>query len=74
MQLANTVPLIPPQLLYSTKQAAALIGYTARFLEARRVRGDGPKFVRISKNGVRYRIEDLQEWIALRVKTSTSEA
>lgn len=61
------------RLLLTEDQAADLIGLTSRFLQARRHRGNGPPFVRISSRCVRYRPEDLREWIADRVKTSTAE-
>lgn len=57
----------------STSKAADLIGVSKRTMEAWRLRGEGPPFVRISKRCVRYRIEDLEGWTAERVKSSTSE-
>ncbi len=59
--------------LLTTAQAAAFIGYTPRMLEARRVRGGGPKFVRISGRAVRYRIEDLNDWIEKRLVSNTAQ-
>jgi len=59
--------------LLTTQQAAALLGYKPRMLEARRVRGDGPKYVRISARAIRYRPIDLHIWIESRLKSSTSE-
>jgi hypothetical protein len=58
--------------LLTTKQAAALLGLTARFLESRRVRGGGPRFVAISPRMVRYRIEDLQTWVAEHLAPKTA--
>jgi predicted DNA-binding transcriptional regulator AlpA len=59
-------------ILLDTREAAAYLGYKPRMLEARRIRGGGPPFVRISSRGVRYRMEDLQTWIQSRIKLSTS--
>lgn len=61
--------------LLTTREAAKVLNTTDRFLEARRVRGGGPKYVRISARAVRYRLSDLQAWIAERVfeKTSNNE-
>jgi predicted DNA-binding transcriptional regulator AlpA len=59
--------------LLSTGQAALYLGFTARMLEARRVRGDSPKFIRISRRAVRYRWSDLQDWLDKRVRQSTSD-
>ena len=61
------------EVLLTPKQAAKRLGLTPRFLEARRYRGDGPKFVRISPRCVRYRDSDLQEWIEARVRISTAD-
>jgi hypothetical protein len=60
--------------LLTTKQAADLLGYKPRMLEARRLKGDGPLFVRISARAIRYRLEDLQNWVNSRLRSSTSEA
>lgn len=59
--------------LLSTGQAALYLGFTTRMLEARRVRGDSPKFIRISRRAVRYRWSDLQDWLDKRVRQSTSD-
>lgn len=63
----------PDKLLLTEEEAAELLGFSSRFLQGRRYTGDGPKFVRISARAVRYRPEDLQEWAAERLRTSTSE-
>jgi predicted DNA-binding transcriptional regulator AlpA len=63
-----------PRLLMTEGQAAAVIGLSPRFLQARRYRGDGPQFVRISSRCVRYRPEDLDTWVRERVRASTSES
>ena len=62
-----------PKLLSTEDEAAAALGFTARFLQNRRHRGDGPRFVRISARAIRYRPEDLQAWAAERLRTSTSD-
>jgi hypothetical protein len=58
--------------LLTTKQAADWLGYKPRMLEARRFRGDGPLFIRISARAVRYRLQDLQNWVNTRICSSTS--
>jgi hypothetical protein len=60
--------------LLTTQQAAIWLGYRPRMLEARRLKGDGPLFIRISARAVRYRLEDLQNWVNSRLRSSTSEA
>lgn len=59
--------------LLTEKEVAKLLGMTPRFLQARRVRGDGPPFVRISSRAVRYRLSDLERWIRERLRISTAQ-
>lgn len=59
--------------LLTTAQAAERLGLAEKTLEAWRWRGGGPPFVRLSARAVRYRPEDLQTWVAERVRTSTSD-
>lgn len=47
----------PPAFL-TTKEAAAVLGLTAKGLEAMRARGEGPPFVRIGR-AVRYLASEL---------------
>ena len=56
----------------NTDQAAHYVGLSRRTLEKMRTAGGGPLF---RKHGryVRYHIDDLDEWSADHVKTSTSE-
>jgi len=60
------------QPLLTQRQAAALLCLSERTLERFRVSGVGPKFVRMGKS-VRYRLSDVEAWIASRVVGSTSE-
>lgn len=57
----------------NTDQAAHYVGLSRRTLEKMRTAGGGPRF---RKHGryVRYHIDDLDEWSAQHVKTSTSES
>jgi predicted DNA-binding transcriptional regulator AlpA len=59
-------------ILLTQKETASLLQLSERTLERLRVSGLGPKFVRCSKR-IRYRASDLDEWIAARVVSSTSE-
>lgn len=59
--------------LLTTTQAAKLVNQKPRFLEARRIRGGGPKFVRVSARSIRYRIKDVEDWIESRVRSSTTQ-
>lgn len=60
--------------LINEKAAAAFLGYTVRALQNWRLRGGGPKFVKVSKRSIRYRRRDLIEWSEERLRSNTSEA
>jgi predicted DNA-binding transcriptional regulator AlpA len=57
-----------------TKEAAAFLGLREQTLRAKRQRGDGPKFVRLSKNRCGYRLAELERFLAEREFSSTAEA
>ena len=63
-----------PDSLLNEQQAAGLLGVTVRTLQKWRVRGGGPRFVRVSSRCIRYRRRELNHWAAERLKHSTSEA
>jgi len=54
------------------REAAAFLRLSERTLERMRVTGDGPPFVKAGHR-VLYRQADLDEWVAARVRTSTSD-
>ncbi len=64
---------IPAKILLTEEEAAELIGYTPRFLQARRLRGDGPRYVKVSARSIRYRPQDLEAWAAERLRSSTRD-
>jgi excisionase family DNA binding protein len=55
-----------------THEAAEYLGLQKTTLEAWRVRGSGPMFVKMGK-AVRYRREDLDRFLDSKLRTSTSE-
>ena len=55
----------------SPAECARRIGLQPSTLRNRRVRGDGPPYVRIGTR-VRYRIGDIADWLDAQVRTSTS--
>jgi hypothetical protein len=57
----------------TTEQAAAYTGLAVATLEGLRSRGGGANFVRYGRKAVRYRLNDLDEWMAARTVSSTSE-
>lgn len=61
-------------LLIDEKEAGKLLGFSPRTLQAWRVRGGGPPFIKVSDRCIRYREEDLYRWIEERRRSSTSDA
>ncbi len=61
------------KILLTEAEAAELLGFTPRFLQNRRARGDGPRYCFVSKRAIRYRPADLEEWAEQRLRTSTSD-
>jgi len=59
--------------LLNENDAAILLSYNVRSLQNWRVRGGGPKFVKVSKRSVRYRRRDLIAWIDSLTVANTSE-
>jgi predicted DNA-binding transcriptional regulator AlpA len=55
-----------------TRSAADFLGVSARTLEGFRVRGGGPRFVKIG-GSVRYRLASLEEYLRHQERTSTSD-
>jgi hypothetical protein len=66
------VDLHPDETL-TTKEVAAWLCVSPQFLEIGRGRGYGPKFVRITKRLVRYRVGDVLDWLKSRTHACTSE-
>lgn len=59
-------------LLIDTKAAAERVALSVRMMEDLRLKGDGPPFAKIGR-AVRYRVADLDAWVAGRLVTSTSD-
>jgi len=60
--------------MFDEHKAADFLGYTIRALQNWRLRGGGPKFVKVSGRSIRYRRRDLIEWAEGLLVASTSEA
>jgi hypothetical protein len=60
------------QSLLTSHDAALALRLSTRSMERLRQTGGGPKFVRVGKSAIRYRLGDLETWIAGRVVNSTS--
>lgn len=59
--------------LVNEERAAKFLGVTKRALRNWRVRGGGPKYVRVSSRCIRYRRRDLLNWVEARVRENTSD-
>lgn len=60
--------------LIGERDAARFLGYTVRALQNWRVRGGGPKFVKVSARSIRYRRRDLIAWAESKLVSNTTEA
>lgn len=60
--------------LLNESEAAAFLGYTIRALQNWRLRGGGPRFVKVSGRSIRYRRRDLNDWVEQRLRFSTADA
>lgn len=58
--------------LLTAREAAERLKLSESYLEKARIRGDGPRFVRLGRS-IRYRAEDIEAWVASRAAGSTSE-
>ena len=58
----------------NTEQAAAYTGLAVATLEGLRSKGGGACFVRYGRKAVRYRLADLDAWMAERTVANTSQA
>ena len=51
------------QRILRTAEAAVYVGLSASSLEKKRLKGDGPQFMRLGGRAVGYDIRDLDEWL-----------
>ena len=69
MKYMNQIATYGPQQLLTEKDAAAYIGISAQWLRCSRMRNPtwaGPRFIKISKRKVMYRVRHLDEFLAAR--------
>jgi predicted DNA-binding transcriptional regulator AlpA len=70
--IEGTQALVGSKALLTEKDVAATLGLKPATLRNWRVRGEGPRFVRLSRRAIRYRRADVDEWVASRARRSTS--
>ena len=63
----------PGSVLYRPPEAAAYVRLSVSTLAKARLRGDGPKFIRLSARAIGYLQTDLDAWLAAKRFGSTSE-
>ncbi|MCK0105645.1 Helix-turn-helix domain protein [Marinobacter litoralis] len=59
--------------LFTTKEAAELLGVSKAFLERDRWAGARVPFVKVGSRAVRYRLSDLESYIERQIRHSTSQ-
>lgn len=62
-----------PSRILRPLEAAQHLGLSVSTLAKRRIRGDKPEYVKISRKAVGYRLADLDDWLASCVRRSTSD-
>ena len=60
--------------LLNESQVAKILQLTPRALQRWRLEGRGPRFVRLSRRCIRYKREDICQWIENRIRVSTSDS
>ena len=70
MRLVTTYHEAPLPTLLTSRDVAALLGLKDRTIDMMRVTGKGPVFLKIGRL-VRYRLSDVETWLAQQVRTST---
>lgn len=59
--------------LLNTKQASEILGVSMAFLERDRWAGARIPFIKLGSRAVRYRIEDIENYLESMVRVSTSD-
>ncbi|HKB59833.1 MAG TPA: helix-turn-helix domain-containing protein [Gallionellaceae bacterium] len=73
LQRLKAQPAETAQVMLNTRDAAAFLGGSPTTLEIWRIRGSGPRFVKIGAR-VFYRKQDLENYVAENIRTSTAAA
>lgn len=57
----------------STRELADLLGVSVQYCKMGRIRGDGPPYLRLAANAIRYRRSDVEAWLRTRLHATTTE-
>ncbi len=68
----STNPTILPPHYLRTRDAAKHVGLSMRTLEKHRIYGTGPRYSKLGGRVI-YAVEDLEAWVELGTKASTSD-
>lgn len=68
----NTVHSVTLPRLMNQRDLAGYLGKSTAWCERARWAGEGPRFIKLGRH-VRYKSEDVMEWIEANAKRSTSE-
>ena len=60
--------------LLGEREAASRLGVSVKFLQTRRWKGGGPRYVKLSAKCIKYRPSDLASFCEERLRTSTSDS
>ena len=50
--------------LLTSEQAANFLGLSVHWMQLKRCEGGGPRYIKLNGRTVRYRIDDLEDWVA----------
>ena len=64
---------LQPDVLLDEVEAGRFLRLSPRTMQQWRVKGDGPRFVRLSARCIRYRVQDLRDFVTQSLRTSTSD-
>ncbi len=68
----SSLPILTdPDSLLTEVQAATLLGFSVRTLQGWRLRGGGPRIIKVGR-AVRYKRADLEAWVEAHATASTS--
>ena len=68
----NEILMVETRLL-TAEEAAQYLSVSPKSLETWRTRGGGPRFVRLRSRAIRYRLNDLTEFVEQGIRASTSD-
>jgi len=70
---ATIVDMTTNHSILTREEAADYLGVTVDTLAAHATRGTGPQYAKLSGRAVRYRREDLDDWVESKLRTSTKD-